>query len=87
MLMHVVVKYAPYSLWCTDISSVDMLFDLVTFVLHCSSVWSLVYVLKAILNSAERCDTLNVDMAVVLRRYERVVGDNPTIVEFDNSNA
>lgn len=87
MLMYVVVKYVPYALWCTDIASIDILFDFVTLVFDSCSVGSLMYVLKAIFNCSERCDRLNVHMTMVLGRDERVIRDDPTIVQFDVSNA
>ena len=87
MFMYFIVKNPPDSLWCTDITTVDVLLNLVSIVFESSTVGSFMNVFKAIFDRTERRNGLNVCMAIIFGGDVCVVRYDPTIVEFDVSDS
>ena len=72
----------PDTLWWTNVMGVDMLKYLINFTdLQGGGIMTLVYVLVNVLDGLDRGADLNVDMAVIPGRQERVVGNDVTVVK------
>ena len=87
MFMYFIVKNPPDSLWCSDITTIDVLLNLVSIVFESSMVGSFMNVFKAIFDRTEGRHGLDVCMAIIFGGDECVVQYDPTIVEFDVSDS
>ena len=87
MFMDVEVENPPDTLRRSDVATVDVLFYLVSTVFQSCTVRSFMNIFETILDSVKGRDAFDVSMAMILSGKERIVRDNPGVIDWNVANS
>ena len=85
MFIHIKVQYVPYTLWCTNIASVDVLFNLILIIFKSCSVRTFMNILEIVFDCAKCCDGLDIYVAIEFCCNEWIVWHHPTVVNVNTA--